>query len=153
MGRVLRWALALLPAYVLFQAVPLPLAVVPALSPALADARCAGAGGGENQLRFAERLTHEDFSAIPAGLRVRRLFSQISRNWAAEPLADYGKILISLIRGTTTAAGLKVRAYLDTKEYPLKVKPSAQRLRALRITRYTILPKWNYAIVAPSNGK
>src|ERR1035437_2990898 len=29
-------------------------------------------------------------------------------------------------------AGLKVRAYLDTKEYPLKVKPSAQRLRELR---------------------
>ena len=33
-GRVLGWALALLPAYVLFQAVPLPLAVVRVLSPA-----------------------------------------------------------------------------------------------------------------------
>jgi hypothetical protein len=58
----------------------------------------------------------------------RRLFSQITRNWAAEPLTDYDKVL-SLIRGTTTTTGLKVRAYLDTKEYPLKVKPSAQRLR------------------------
>jgi hypothetical protein len=81
----------------------------------------------------------------------RRLFSQITRNWAAEPLTDYNKIL-SLIRGTTTTTGLKVRAYLDTREYPLKVKPSAQRLRELRITRHTILPKWNYTI-APSNGK
>jgi hypothetical protein len=81
----------------------------------------------------------------------RRLFSQISRNWAAEPLTDYNTIL-SLIRGTTTTTGLKVRAYLDPKEYPLKVKPSAQRLRQLRITRHTILPKWNYTI-APSNGK
>jgi len=81
----------------------------------------------------------------------RRLFSQISRNWAAEPLTDYDKIL-RLIRGTTTTTGLKVRAYLDTKQYPLKVKPSAQRLRQLRITRHTSRPKWNYTI-APANGK
>jgi hypothetical protein len=81
----------------------------------------------------------------------RRLFSQISRNWAAEPLTDYHKIL-RLIRGTTTTTGLKVHAYLDTKQYPLKVKPSAQRLRELRIARHTTLPKWNYTI-APSNAK
>jgi hypothetical protein len=81
----------------------------------------------------------------------RRLFSQISRNWAAEPLTDYDKIL-RLIRGTTTTTGLKVLARLDTKEYPLKVKPSPQRLRELHITRHTTLPKWNYTIT-PSNGK
>jgi hypothetical protein len=80
----------------------------------------------------------------------RRLFSQISNNWAAEPLTNYDKIL-GLIRNTTTTTGLKVRAYLDTKDYPLKVKPSAQRLRELRITRHTTLPKWNYTI-APSNA-
>ena len=66
----------------------------------------------------------------------RRLFSQITDNWAAEPLTDYAKIL-GLIRGTTTTTELKVRAYLDTKEYPLKVKPPVQRLRELRITRHT----------------
>jgi hypothetical protein len=49
----------------------------------------------------------------------RRLFSQISKNWAAEPLTDYGKIL-GLIRKTTTTTGLRVRAYLDTKDYPSK---------------------------------
>jgi hypothetical protein len=78
----------------------------------------------------------------------RRLFSQISRNWAAEPLTNYDKIL-GLIRNTTTTTGLKVRAYLDTKQYPLKVKPTAQRLLELHITRHKILPKWNYTI-APS---
>ena len=82
----------------------------------------------------------------------RRLFSQISRNWAAEPLTDYDKILGLIRATTTTTTGLKVRAYLDTREYPLKVKPSAQRLRELRITRHTTLPKWNYTIV-PSNCK
>ena len=80
-----------------------------------------------------------------------RLFSQISRNWAAEPLTDYDKIL-RLIRGTTTTTGLKVLARLDTKEYPLKVEPPQQRLRELHITRHTTLPKWNYTIT-PSNGK
>jgi hypothetical protein len=81
----------------------------------------------------------------------RRLFSQISHNWAAEPLTSYDKIL-GLIRKTTTTTGLRVRAHLDTKDYPLKVKPSAQRLRELRVTRHTTLPKWNYTI-APSNAK
>jgi hypothetical protein len=81
----------------------------------------------------------------------RRLFSQLSKNWAAEPLTDYAKIL-GLIRKTTTTTGLRVRACLDTKNYPLKVKPSAQRLRELRITRHTTLPKWNYTI-APANAK
>jgi len=81
----------------------------------------------------------------------RHLFSQISHNWAAEPLTDYDKIL-GLIRNTTTTTGLRVRAYLDTEDYPLKVKPSAQRLRELRVTRHKILPKWNYTI-APSNAK
>jgi hypothetical protein len=81
----------------------------------------------------------------------RRLFSQISKNWAAEPLTCYNKIL-KFIRQTTTTTGLKVRAYLDRKNYPLKVKPSAERLRELRITRYKVLPKWNYTL-APSNVK
>jgi hypothetical protein len=81
----------------------------------------------------------------------RRLFSQITNNWAAEPLTCYDKIL-GLIRNTTTTTGLKVRAYLDRKDYPLKVKPSAQRLGELRITWNKILPKWNYTI-APTNVK
>jgi Rhodopirellula transposase DDE domain len=79
----------------------------------------------------------------------RRLFSQIRRNWAAEPLICYDKTL-QLIRKTTTTTGLRVRSYLDRKGYPLKVKPSAERLRQLRITRPELLPKWNYTI-APLN--
>ena len=81
----------------------------------------------------------------------RRLFSQISRNWAAEPLTCYDKTL-QFIRQSTTTTGLKVRAYLDRKDYPLKVKPSTERLRQLKITRPKLLPKWNYTI-APLNVK
>jgi len=81
----------------------------------------------------------------------RRLFSQISRNWAAEPLTTYDKIL-KLIGNTVTATGLKVRAYLDRKDYPLKLKPSPARLKELKITRSKVLPKWNYTIT-PSTVK
>ena len=81
----------------------------------------------------------------------RRLFSAISRNWAGEPLQSYEKIL-KFIRTTTTAKGLKVRAFLDRKDYPLGVKPSAARMREIRITRHNHVPKWNYTI-APSNVK
>ena len=66
-------------------------------------------------------------------------------------MVSYEKIL-KFIRTTTTSTGLKVRAYLDRKNYPLGVTPSAQRLRQLCITRNKVVPKWNYTIV-PSNVK
>lgn len=81
----------------------------------------------------------------------RRLFSAISRNWAGEPLHSYEKIL-KFIRTTTTTTGLKVRAFLDRKDYPLGVKPSAARMREIRITRHQQVPRWNYTIT-PSNVK
>jgi hypothetical protein len=75
----------------------------------------------------------------------RRLFSQISRNWAGEPLESYGKIL-RFIRTTTTSTGLKVTARLDRRHYPVGVKPSAARLRQLNVTRAMFAPRWNYTI-------
>lgn len=81
----------------------------------------------------------------------RRLFSAISKNWAGEPLQSYEKIL-KFIRTTTTTTGLKVRAFLDRKDYPLGAKPSAARLREIRITRHNQAPTWNYTI-APANVK
>jgi DNA-binding NarL/FixJ family response regulator len=46
-----------------------------------------------------------------------RLFSEISKHWAAEPLISYEKML-GFIRNTNTKTGLVVTAYLDRKEYP-----------------------------------
>jgi len=81
----------------------------------------------------------------------RRLVSQISRNWAGEPLRSYEKIL-KFLRTTKTSTGLKVRAFLDRREYPVGAKPSTQRLRELHITRPKFAPRWNYTI-QPSNVK
>ena len=51
-----------------------------------------------------------------------RLFSEISKHWAAEPLVSYEKML-GFIRNTSTKTGLVVTAYLDRNEYPTGLKP------------------------------
>jgi hypothetical protein len=74
-----------------------------------------------------------------------RLFSEISKNWAAEPLDSYEKML-KFIRTTGTQTGLVVTAYLDRNEYPTRLKPDPQLLPSLRLTPGRVLPRWNYTI-------
>jgi hypothetical protein len=75
----------------------------------------------------------------------RRLFSHISRNWAAEPLLDIEKML-KFIRTTKTEAGLRVRATLMTGTYPKGLKPSVQQMAGLNLIAHRVLPAWNYTI-------
>ena len=74
-----------------------------------------------------------------------RLFSEISKNWAAEPLVSYEKML-KFIRTTRTQTGLRVTAYLDRAHYPTGRKPEPSQISALRLTRGKIFPRWNYTI-------
>lgn len=73
------------------------------------------------------------------------MFSEISKNWAAEPPDSYEKML-KFIRTTSTQTGLVVTAYLDRKEYPTGLKPDPQLISSLRLTRGKLLPRWNYTI-------
>lgn len=74
-----------------------------------------------------------------------RLFSEISKNWAGEPLDSYQKIL-NFIRTTKTQTGLSVSAHLDRRHYQTGVEPTPAQLQALCIQRRNDLPKWNYTI-------
>ena len=74
-----------------------------------------------------------------------RLFSEISRNWAGEPLTTYQKIL-NFIRSTRTQTGLSVSAHLDRRHYPTGTQPTPAQMHALRIKPHELLPKWNYTI-------
>ena len=74
-----------------------------------------------------------------------RLFSQISRNWAAEPLDSYEKAL-KFIRTTTTATGLQGDCSTRYLCYPTGIKPSKAELYQLSIRQKRVLPKWNYTI-------
>lgn len=74
-----------------------------------------------------------------------RLFSEISKNWAGEPLDSYETIL-KFIRTTKTRTGLTVRSQLVTKQYEKRIRVSDERMKQLNITAHEILPKWNYTL-------
>jgi hypothetical protein len=74
-----------------------------------------------------------------------RLFSEISKNWAAEPLDSYVKIL-RFIRNTRTQTGLSVTAHLDRRSYLVGTAPTPEQMDALRIRPHEVFPKWNYTI-------
>ena len=77
-----------------------------------------------------------------------RLFSQISRNWAGEPLITLEKML-KFIRTTKTETGLRVRATLMRGNYPKGLKPTAADMKKLPIQPHEVLPDWNYTIATP----
>lgn len=79
-----------------------------------------------------------------------RLFSEISKNWAGQPLTSYETVL-NYIRTTKTKRGLAVRATLLRGHYPTKQKPSAERIARINLRHNRILPAWNYTI-APAPG-
>jgi hypothetical protein len=74
-----------------------------------------------------------------------RLFSHISQNWRGRPLLDH-ETVVSLIANTTTASGLKVRARLDRRSYPLKVKVPDTVMRELAIRPRRFHGEWNYKL-------
>ncbi len=61
------------------------------------------------------------------------MFSRIAQNWRGRPLLSH-EAIVDLI-ATTTTTGLKIRAGLDTPEYPLGFKSTDAQLGA-----------WNYAL-------
>ena len=74
-----------------------------------------------------------------------RLFSEISKTWAGQPLDSYETIL-RLVNQTTTQTGLEVQATLITKHYETGQKISDHQMSTLDLDRHAILPEWNYTI-------
>jgi len=119
-------------------------------------------GGGSNGSRCrAWRKAIQDTICTPLGLIVtvchyppgaskwnpieHRLFSQISKNWAGEPLTDIDKIL-NFIRTTKTESGLTVNAYLIPENYDTGIKISDAEMRQLNLVPHEILGRWNYTV-------
>ena len=74
-----------------------------------------------------------------------RLFSEISKHWAGQPLTDYPTI-VRLIAETRTQTGLKVTCALSEKHYATSVKVSNDQMRSLDLLNHPILPQWNYTL-------
>lgn len=119
-------------------------------------------GGGSNGVRpLAWRYHLQNTLCDPNALQVRvchyptgaskwnpiehRLFSEISKNWAAKPLDSY-ETLLKCIRKTTTKTGLKVTAQLDPKTYIKGETFSKEEMKQLSLVRHEMLPKRNYTL-------
>jgi Rhodopirellula transposase DDE domain len=98
-----------------------------------------------NGFALAVTVAHYPAGASKWNPIEHRLFSEVSRNWAGEPLNSYQKIL-NFARTTRTQTGLTVTAYLDRRFYPCGNKPSPNQIASLRLQRHETLPDWNYTI-------
>jgi hypothetical protein len=79
-----------------------------------------------------------------------RLFSEISKHWAGQPLDSYDTI-VRLIRGTQTQTGLKVKSRLVTKHFETGKKISAEQMSQLALVKHNVLPEWNYTLYPREN--
>ena len=79
-----------------------------------------------------------------------RLFSEISKHWAGQPLDSY-QTIIELIRSTTTQTGLRVRSQLVRRHCPTKCKVSDSQFKTIHLDPHAVLPGWNYTIFPTEN--
>ena len=75
-----------------------------------------------------------------------RLFSYISMNWRGQPLMTY-QTIVDLIASTTTKAGLKVQARIDTKKYKKGIKVPKEKMEEIKIKKSSFHGEWNYTIL------
>ena len=75
-----------------------------------------------------------------------KLFGPISNNWAGVPLESI-KLMLGVIRDTSTNAGLSVSAKYAKKKYKKGRKASDSEMADLNMTHHDTCPKWNYTFM------
>ena len=79
-----------------------------------------------------------------------RLFSEISKHWAGQPLRDHPTI-VRLVGETRTQTGLKVTCTLSDRRYATHIKVSDEQMGSLDLLQHPILPQWNYTLLPRIN--
>jgi hypothetical protein len=74
-----------------------------------------------------------------------RMFCHITQNWRGRPLISR-QAVVELIGNTTTRAGLKIRAALDTNKYAAGLKVTRDQMASVRLTADSFHGEWNYTI-------
>lgn len=69
-------------------------------------------------------------------------------NWRGRPLVSHD-VIVNLIGATKTASGLRVKARLDKRRYPLGVEVSDEELDAVQLAGHRFHADWNYTIRTP----
>jgi Rhodopirellula transposase DDE domain len=75
-----------------------------------------------------------------------RRFCHITENWRGRPLINH-EVIVSLIANTTTKAGLRIKAALDTRRYPTGLKVTEEQMRTLNLHPADFHGEdWNYIL-------
>ena len=98
-----------------------------------------------------------EVSHFPAGTSKwnkieHRLFSYVTMNWRGRPLCTY-ETLLSLVRGTQTAKGLRVEAALDRNAYAIGESVTNHDFAGLALARHAFGGKWNYELKPRSEAE
>jgi hypothetical protein len=74
-----------------------------------------------------------------------RLFCHITENWRGKPLRTF-EAVVELIGHTRTTTGLRVKAKLDTRDYPTGVVVTDSEMQTLALYQHPFHGEWNYVI-------
>jgi Rhodopirellula transposase DDE domain len=74
-----------------------------------------------------------------------RMFCHITQNWRGRPLESV-EAIVSLIGGTTTKAGLRIKTSLDENLYEKAIRVSDEEIAAIHITPDRFHGDWNYTV-------
>lgn len=74
-----------------------------------------------------------------------RLFCHITQNWRGKPLRTF-ETIVDHIANTRTAMGLRVKAKLDTGQYPTGVVTTNAEMATLSLHRDRVRGDWNYEL-------
>lgn len=96
---------------------------------------------------FAMKITVGHFppGASKWNLIEHRMFSQISANWAGEPLSSY-EVILKFIRATRTETGFRCCARFDERDYPTGQTVTTHQKSQIKLTPHRVLGKWNYTV-------
>jgi hypothetical protein len=75
-----------------------------------------------------------------------RMFCHITQNWRGRPLVSH-EVIVQLIANTATSKGLRVRAELDTRSYPVGNKVTDEELANVNLKPHNFHGDWNYTII------
>jgi hypothetical protein len=98
-----------------------------------------------HEFRIRIRVSHFPPGTSKWNKIEHRLFCHITQNWRGKPLRTF-ETVVELIGHTRTAAGLRVKAKLDTASYPTGVVIKPAQMKALSLHRHAFHGEWNYEI-------
>jgi hypothetical protein len=98
-----------------------------------------------DELRLVICVSHWPPGASKWNLIDHRMFSQISANWAGEPLVSY-RVIREWIGHTKSEKGFRCQAVIDQRKYLKGVKATREERASLNLRPRRVLPAWNYVI-------